>query len=403
MNLAYRDIRHNAGRFVLTAVGIGLLLMIVLGMAGIYRGLVEDATLMVDRIAADLWIVQKDTRGPFAELSRLPANVEDRARVVPGVARSSRFVSHTIQREHEDKPLRMVVQGLSWPDDRGDWLPLVAGRPLRQAHFEIVADRSLGLRLGQRIRLGKDDYSVVGLTSNMLGSGGDGAAFLTLADAQAVQFDQAGQATRAEREARRARVRQAQVGQLEPEKITRAAGPTQDVVVLAPPAVSAVLVHLDAGADPQAVAAAIRSWGDVSVYTHSEQRDLLLKGNVDRARRQLLLFRTLLVIVSTIIMALILYTLTLDKLHDIALLKLIGARNRVIFGLVLQQALVLGAVGYGVAWLIGGWVFPRFPRRVVIVDQDLLLLAGVVVGISILASLLGIWRALKVQPNEVLA
>ena len=36
MNLAAQDIRHNLGRFVLTALGIGLLLMLVLGMGGIY-------------------------------------------------------------------------------------------------------------------------------------------------------------------------------------------------------------------------------------------------------------------------------------------------------------------------------------------------------------------------------
>lgn len=124
MNLAVRDIRHNVGRFALTTIGIGLLLMIVLGMGGIYRGLIHEATLLVDQIGADLWVVQGSTRGPFAELSRLPANLEDRVRAVPGVASARRFVSHTIQREHHGLPLRMVVQGLSWPEDTGDWMPL---------------------------------------------------------------------------------------------------------------------------------------------------------------------------------------------------------------------------------------------------------------------------------------
>jgi len=72
-------------------------------------------------------------------------------------------------------------------------------------------------------------------------------------------------------------------------------------------------------------------------------------GKADRARRQLGLFRVILVVVSTIIMALIIYTLTLDKTHDIAMLKLMGARHRVIAGLILQQALLLGALGYGIA------------------------------------------------------
>ena len=86
MNLAAKDIRHNVGRFALTAIGIGLLLMIVLGMGGIYRGLIREATLLIDNIGADLWVVQGSTRGPFAEISRGPPNLEERVRAVPGVA-----------------------------------------------------------------------------------------------------------------------------------------------------------------------------------------------------------------------------------------------------------------------------------------------------------------------------
>ena len=119
MNLAALDIRHNAGRFALTAVGIGLLLMTVMGMSGIYRGMIEDALLVVDRIGADLWVVQRGTRGPFAEISRVPANLEYRLLAVPGVVSARAFVSHNVQRERQGKPLRMNVMGLSWPSDRG--------------------------------------------------------------------------------------------------------------------------------------------------------------------------------------------------------------------------------------------------------------------------------------------
>ena len=172
MNLALKDIRHNFGRFALTAVGIGMLLMLVMGMGGIYRGLVDDATLLVNRINADLWVVQKNTRGPFAEVSRIPANAEDRVRAVPGVASANDFVSHTIQREQGGRPLRMTIQGLAWPQDEGAWLPLIAGRRLAQAHYEMIADRSLGLPLGTRMALGKDTYTVVGITRNMTSTAG---------------------------------------------------------------------------------------------------------------------------------------------------------------------------------------------------------------------------------------
>ena len=107
--------------------------------------------------------------------------------------------------------------------------------------------------------------------------------------------------------------------------------------------------------------------------------------------------------ISAIIMALILYTLTLEKVHDIALLKLIGAPNRVILWMILQQAFFLGAMGYGIAYLIGQKLFPKFPRRVILMNEDLVLLAGIVLVISLFSSLLGIWTAIRIDPNEALS
>jgi putative ABC transport system permease protein len=348
-------------------------------------------------------VVQKNTRGPFAEISRLPANAEDRVRAVPGVASADDFVSHTIQREQAGRPLRMTLQGLSWPQDRGAWLPLIAGRGLEQAHYEMIADQSLGLPLGHRMALGKDTYTVVGVTRNMASTAGDSMVFVTLADSQSIQYDQSGEAVRMEREARKARASEFDPGRAQPEILNRAAGPSSGIPALGPSPVSAVVVKVTPGANPARVAAAIASWPDVSVYTAEAQRQLLVGGMVDKSRRQLGLFRGLLIIVSAIIMALILYTLTLDKIHDIAVLKLMGARNSVVINLILQQALLLGTIGYGIAFAAGQWVFPVFPRRVLIVDEDLWLLAGIVLGISVLASLLGIWRAMKVQASEVIA
>ena len=403
MNLALKDIRHNAGRFALTTFGIGMLLMIVMGMGGIYRGLITEATLLVKRIGADLWIVQGGTRGPFAELSRVPANLEDRARAVPGVATTRRFVSHTVQREYQGRPLRMDVQGVVWPEDKGEWLPLVAGRPLSRAHYEIIADRSLRLPVGTELKLGKDVYTVVGVTQGMSSMSGDGLVFLTVSDSQAIQFDVPGEATRLERQARRARLAAQEMGMLQPALLERSIGPASNLPAIATPSVSAIMVTVDPGLDSSAVAATVAAWPDVTVYTRQQQENLLLAGVVEKSRRQLGLFRILLIIVSTIIMALIVYTLTLDKIHDIAMLKLIGARNRVILGLILQQSLLIGAFGYGLAYWLGKYAFPLFPRRVVIETPDLLLLAAVVTGISVLASMLGMWKAMGVEPNKVLS
>ena len=403
MNLAVKDIRHNLGRFTLTVVGVGMLLMIVMGMGGIYRGVVEDATLLIDRIGADLWVVQRDTEGPFAELSRVPGNLVHRVLAVPGVAESREFVLHTIQREHEGKPYRMAVLGLSWPADNGRWVPLLAGRPLGQNHFEMIADETLKLPLGTRLRLGKDTYTVVGISTGMISSSGDGIGFLTVADSQAVQFDLTGEAIRLERAAREVRGERSEWASRQPALLEQASKPSGELPAIARPPVSAVLLRVAAGASKQLVADTISRWGDVTVHSLAAQREFLLQGSVEKVRKQIGLFRVLLTIIAAIIMALILYTLTLDKLHAIALLKLIGAPNSVILGLILQQALVLGLCGYGIALVVGQKLFPLFPRRVILAEADLLQLAVIVLAISLVSSLLGVRRAMRVSANEALA
>jgi putative ABC transport system permease protein len=402
VNLASKDVWHNRGRFALTTLGVGMLLMIVMSMGGLLRGMTEDATTLLDKIGADLWIVQRGTYGPFAEVSRVPRNLVDRVAAVPGVEYVREFVYHTIQRKRAAQPLRAAVLGLSWPSDRGAWLPLTSGRALAQNHFEMIADEKLGLQIGEQLRLGQDTFTVVGITTGMTDNAGNGMAFLTVRDAVAVQFDVPGEAIRLERGARRARAGQSDLGNTQPSILERAAGAGSQLPALPTAQISAVIARLAPGAQPAAVREAIEGWADVTVYTREDQRQLLLRSVIERASRQLGLFGLLLTIVSGIIMALILYTLTLDKVHDIALLKLIGAPNRTILGLILQQALILGALAYGIAYLLGQQVFPYFPRRVSLTNDDLLMLAGVVVGISVLASVLGIWKALSVEPNTAL-
>lgn len=403
MNLAIKDIRHNLGRFALTTVGIGMLLMVVMGMGGIYRGVVEDATLLIDRVEADLWIVQRNTRGPFAELSRVPSNLVYRAAAVPGVDYAREFVYHTIQRQRDNKPLRIAVLGLSWPTDKGEWIPLTAGRPLGRSHYEMIADKTVGFSIGEKIELGKETYTVVGTTENMISSSGDGLAFFSVADAQAIQFDTPGEAVRLERAARQSRGERFELAIQQPMVLENAWKPTNQLPAIAKPPISAVMITLSPGTDINQTAETISGWGDVSVFTADGERELLLKGSVEKVRKQIGLFRILLTGIAAIIMALILYTLTLDKIHSIALLKLIGAPNAVILGMILQQALILGIVGFGIAYLIGQQLFPMFPRRVILAETDLMQLAGIVLVISVLSSLLGIWKAFQVSPNEALA
>jgi predicted secreted protein len=85
-----------------------------------------------------------------------------------------------------------------------------------------------------------------------------------------------------------------------------------------------VLVDADPHRDRRG-AATMRRWGDVSVYSQDEEETLLLGGVVQRARMQIGLFTVILTLTAAIIVMMVMYNLTLEKTHDLAVLKLMGA------------------------------------------------------------------------------
>jgi putative ABC transport system permease protein len=95
--------------------------------------------------------------------------------------------------------------------------------------------------------------------------------------------------------------------------------------------------------------------------------------------------------------------MTLDKMLSLSLLKLLGAKRRVILRLILEESIFLGLSAYLVALLIGELAFDLFPRRVFVQDIDRLALLGVVLGLSVVAGMVGLRKALAANPNEVLA
>ncbi len=401
MNLAMRDVRRHAARFVGTAAGLGLLLSVVIAMQGIYAGMVDDATILTRAMRADLWLVQRDTRGPFAEGSRMDPSVEARAAAVLGVRRARPYSYQLIQRTDRGMVLRIALVGLGWPDDAGRSLPLLRGRHLQQAHGEIIVDASLGLAIGETLTFAREPYLIVGLTKNALTSGGDSVAFMTVADAALVAFDQAPEALLLERQRVAARLRQTDLGRGQPG--------LEDLVVdtrwrspaLAAPPIAAILVDVDPVQLPE-VQATFRRWGDVTVYTQAEEEALLLGGVVQRARMQIGLFTVILTLTAAVIIMMVIYNLTLEKTHDLAVLKLMGAPKLRLLGLILQQAWMLGAIGYGVAYVMSSVAFPLFPRRVVLTDTIMTIAPIATFAIVTLASLAGLRHVMNIDPASAL-
>jgi putative ABC transport system permease protein len=394
MNLAIRDVKFRLGRFILTAVGLGLLLVAVMAMGGIYRGMVEDALSIVRAPGADLWVVQKDTNGPFAENSRIPDDLYRVVRAVPGVREASPIAFQSVQLEYGATSIRTQIIGYR-PGNLGGPPAVSSGRPLAASRFEMVLDRKAGIPIGTRIPMGRMTFTVVGLTEGIVSSSGDSTAYVSLQDAQELQFVKANEAVRNERARLQADLNANPA--LAAVSVPALALLTQNTNLA-----NAILVRLEPWADPNEIAARIERWNHYRAMTTVEQEEVLAKNVIERARQQIMLFRIILLMVSTVIIALIIFTMTMEKTRDIATLKIIGAPNLKIGALIMQESLSLGLLGYLFGALLINLTYDYFPRRVAILAFDQFILFGIVMAICVLASLLGIRRALAIDPTTAM-
>jgi putative ABC transport system permease protein len=154
---------------------------------------------------------------------------------------------------------------------------LVAGRPILKKHYEIVVDQKSGYSLGDVIHLGLEDYTVVGLTKNMVSPSGDPVGYLSLLDAQTVQFQLDNDAIRNNRQ--RLTAAYAPLGRMSSllgSRATRQAiSAGQNIHV-----VNAVIAELNPSAPPNEVATHIERWNHYKVFSSARKAICCCAGSL---------------------------------------------------------------------------------------------------------------------------
>lgn len=399
INLAGRDILHTWGKFVFTGIGLGLLIGVTLVMAGVYRGMVDDGQVLLQGSGADLWVVQKDTLGPYAEASNIPDDTWRFIRTMPNVSEVANITYLTMQVKHpeQNKDERVMLVGIQpgGPTTAGWPLELIAGRHITRNHYEAVADIASNFQLGQQIQIRRNTYQIVGLTQRMVSSNGDPMIFIPLKDAQEVQFLKDNEAILMDRRRTEANptFNQASMPSLLESILELQTNARQ---------VNAVLVRVVPFAEIDIVAEPIRRWKHFTVYSKSQMEDILIGKLIAASAKQIGLFLIILSIVSAAIVAFIIYSLTMDKTREIAVLKLIGTKNHTIFMMILQQALMLGIIGFVVGKISATLSAPFFPKYTLMLPIDAAYGFIATLFICLLASLVAIRIALKIDPAEAI-
>ena len=378
INLAIKDIEHSFSKFIVTAISVGILLGIVIIMIGVYRGMVFDAKEFVKDLNVNIWVVQQDTLGPFAETSKIHEDLKNQISYQEGIKAAEAITFQNMQLSNDYGDFKAMVVGYDPFGKISAINPqkLIAGRSLKKQHYEIVVDVKTHYKLGEKIKLGRDIYTVVGITKNTVSNSGDYLMFVSLKDAQILQFTYSNERIRRD------------------EKRGISGGN--------PHLVNAIIARVKKGYNPQEIAKRIADNTNKSVYTTQDELKLLMYRVIKKSSKQIGTFTVILIIVSIVIIALIIYTMTLEKMKELSIMKLIGIPNSTIAKMIMQETMILSALAFIAGNIFAHMISGRFPKRIVLLWNDSFLLFAIIIVFSIFASFFGIYKVMKTDPTEAI-
>jgi len=378
INLAIKDIKHSFSKFIITAISVGILLGIVIVMIGVYRGMIFDAKELVKDLNVDIWVVQQDTLGPFAETSKIHEDLKNQISYQEGIKAAEAITFQNFQLTNRYGSFKVMLVGYDPFGKISAINPtkLIAGRTLKKQHYEIVVDEKTHYKLGEKIKLGRDIYTVVGITRNTVSNGGDYLIFTSLKDAQILQFTYSNERIRSDEK--------------------------RGIKGDNPHLVNAIIASVKKGYDPNEVAKRIESNTHKSVYTTPDELKLLLQRVIKKSSKQIGMFTAILIIVSIVIIALIIYTMTLEKMKELSIMKLIGIPNFTIAKMIMQETIILGVLAFISGNIFAHMISGRFPKRIVLLWSDATMLFSVIIIFSIFASFFGIYKVMKTDPTQAI-
>ena len=378
INLAYKDIKHSFSKFIITAISVGILLGIVIIMIGVYRGMVFDAKELVKDLNADIWVVQQDTLGPFAETSKIHEDLKNQISYQEGIKSAEAITFQNIQISNRYGDFKAMLVGYDPFGKISAINPekLIAGRTIKKQHYEIVVDVKTHYQLGEKIKLGRDYYTVVGITKNTVSNGGDFLMFVSLKDAQILQFTYSNERIRSD------------------EKRGISGGN--------PHLVNAIIARVEKGYNIDEIAKRIEDNTHKSVYTTDDELKLLMYRVIKKSSKQIGTFTVILIVVSIVIIALIIYTMTLEKMKELSIMKLIGIPNFTIAKMIMQETIILGILAFISGNIFAHLISDRFPKRIVLLWSDASLLFSVIIVFSVFASFFGIYKVFKTDPTQAI-
>lgn len=363
MLLARRNLLKDRTRMALSIAGVALAVMLILVLNGFLDGLYHQITSYLDRSPASILVAQEDVANLLGASSLLPDGTEARVESIRGVDRVIPILSQFVILDLHEKKQPAYMVGYD-PDRGGGPWEMAAGREPRRK-TEIVFDRVLaqrhGLAIGDSVEVLGKDFTIVGLSN---GTTSWMTSFIFVEKKEA------------------------------------------ETLLLTPGGTSFLLVSTSEGADLDDIIRRANRQSGVNALRKQEvaANDLKLFARVFSAPLKLMVGIAFLV--GTLIVGLVIYTITVERQREYGVIKAIGATNRILYRVVIVQAMtaaLLGtAVGVLISYGVSQWIMTSRPQFLIILDPRMIQWAFVAgLGMALISALFPARVVAQLAPAEV--
>jgi putative ABC transport system permease protein len=371
VDLGLKTLLHDKVRFLITVSGVAFAVTLVLVQVGLFVGLLDNSTITIRKLSADLWITSKNSPN-LDFVHQFPESNLYRARSVPGVARADNlilsFMQVSLPNGAEETAIVYAMEDL-----RGWGMPwrVTAGNldDLKRGAF-VMFDESAAKRFGA-FQVG-DYREVMGQRLKVIGTSREAKSFTTT-PLGFMDF------------------RRAQ--ELQPELL---GGKTSYIVVKVAP-----------GADVEAVRAELAArlpYNDV--FTSQAWAERSRGYWIENTGLGFNAFLTVFLgcLVGVVVVAQTLYTSTMEHLKEFGTVKAIGGSNLDIYRMLGKQATVAAVLGFVLGYLPAQLLKPVIAsaglKLIIAPELTVLVLLGTVV-LCLASALVSFRKVASIDPALV--
>jgi putative ABC transport system permease protein len=361
--IALRNLFQEKTRFLISIGGVAFSVVLIMVLTGLYQGWKSKIGEYIRIIPADIWVMQNGSEELFHTPSILPITIKNQLQQINGVETAKPFNARRVALHVNGHELNLYVVADEPTAGVGQPAKVVEGKATPDVG-EIIVDKSQSrkVKIGDVLPVAGQQLKVVGFSE-----GGD-LVTSSFAFAQKADID----------------------------KIQKL-----------PNSANFFLVTVKAGANIDQVIGAIKSkLPATDAVSRAKFVDNNTKIITDTFLPVILVLLVIGVVVGISVIGLTIFTSTLEKSREYGVLKAIGMRNAQLYGLVIQQALIAGVVGFGVGMGITlvlqntlGTLVPQFVSQLSL--RDISLIFGVTIVMAMIAAYIPVHRISRIDPAEV--